>query len=314
MVHQTKIAWLACGLTLASFTTAGAHTIAVYDGNNYAAVGAAQPTPTTVSITSIPAISRVNAGSNDGSSATTTYDISDTGMSFGTHQLLSGAMFSSTSSAANINFTANVDLHYEVSGTFSTVGQLWTPSHIPTGGLTVSLSESSDPPQPLFSYHQPPNSGEAPFDFNFDTAGGSQSGTLRSGRNYLFSFSAHLQSTGPGAAASASGHVSFALGVPGDFNGDGNVGFDDLVVLARNYTADGPNVTYATGDVNQDNNVGFDDLLILARNYGRSLNTQTVAIPATVPEPAVATLFVPAAVLLLRRRRAHGSSGRRPKQ
>jgi len=54
--------------------------------------------------------------------------------------------------------------------------------------------------------------------------------------------------------------------LPGDADGDGLVGFDDLVILARDYGKPG---TFAQGDFNGDGFVGFDDLVILARNYGR---------------------------------------------
>lgn len=56
----------------------------------------------------------------------------------------------------------------------------------------------------------------------------------------------------------------------GDFNNDVSVGFDDLVLLARNYGQTG---TFADGDFNNDGSVGFDDLVILARHYGRASGT-----------------------------------------
>ena len=59
--------------------------------------------------------------------------------------------------------------------------------------------------------------------------------------------------------------VKYAL--YGDANLDGQVGFDDLVLLARNYGKD--NADWDQGDFNYDGHVGFDDLVRLARNYGR---------------------------------------------
>ena len=56
--------------------------------------------------------------------------------------------------------------------------------------------------------------------------------------------------------------------IPGDANLDGNVGFPDLVLLARHYGA--TNVGWDVGDFNFDAKVGFDDLVTLARHYGKT--------------------------------------------
>ena len=72
--------------------------------------------------------------------------------------------------------------------------------------------------------------------------------------------------------------------LPGDANGDGSVGFDDLVILARNYGKPG---TFAQGDFNGDGMVGFDDLVILARNYGRKA-TAAMELPLRRPARALA--------------------------
>lgn len=92
----------------------------------------------------------------------------------------------------------------------------------------------------------------------------------------------------------------------GDANLDGSVGFDDLVILARDY---GKSATFAQGDFNGDGTVGFDDLVILARNYGKSVNANppppavTANLQAAVvPEPTCLGLLG-VAVALLRRRR-----------
>lgn len=53
--------------------------------------------------------------------------------------------------------------------------------------------------------------------------------------------------------------------IPGDFNLDGQVDFDDLDILSRNWQQ--ANRTRATGDANGDGRVDFDDLDILSRNW-----------------------------------------------
>ena len=99
----------------------------------------------------------------------------------------------------------------------------------------------------------------------------------------------------------------------GDANHDGSVGFDDLVILARNYGTS--NATFEHGDFNGDGNVGFDDLTILARNYGQTLTAAQLAqldpafradveqAFAELPEPSLSALVSIAAVPLLHRPR-----------
>lgn len=53
----------------------------------------------------------------------------------------------------------------------------------------------------------------------------------------------------------------------GDSSNAGNVGFDDLLMLAHNYSASSGS-DWASGDMNYDGSVGFDDLLALAQDYG----------------------------------------------
>jgi len=55
--------------------------------------------------------------------------------------------------------------------------------------------------------------------------------------------------------------------LPGDANFDGTVGFDDLLILARNYGKSG-DVGFVNGDFDMDRKVDFGDLVTLARNYG----------------------------------------------
>lgn len=73
-----------------------------------------------------------------------------------------------------------------------------------------------------------------------------------------------------GNALAAPATLTFKVN-PGDTDQDGDVDFDDLLVLAQNYGTSGKN--YAGGNVNYDGAgaVGFDDLLLLAQNYGTSL-------------------------------------------
>jgi Ca2+-binding EF-hand superfamily protein len=51
-----------------------------------------------------------------------------------------------------------------------------------------------------------------------------------------------------------------------DFNKDGKVDFDDLLILAQNYGKPG----FEGGDANADGKVDFDDLLLLAQRYNSS--------------------------------------------
>lgn len=89
----------------------------------------------------------------------------------------------------------------------------------------------------------------------------------------------------------------------GDVNGDGTVGFDDLLTLGQNFGRSG--ATYAIGDLDGNGNVDFGDLLLLAQNFGGTLSAADwSALPAfaPVPEPAALALL-PIAALLVRRRR-----------
>lgn len=56
----------------------------------------------------------------------------------------------------------------------------------------------------------------------------------------------------------------------GDFNRDGTVGFDDLLLLAQNYGAV-DTATFSKGDIDYDRSVDFDDLLAFAQRYGATL-------------------------------------------
>lgn len=88
--------------------------------------------------------------------------------------------------------------------------------------------------------------------------------------------------------------------LPGDVNGDGSVGFDDLIVLARNYGK--TNATWADGDFDGDGKVDFADLIILARHYGQhALSNQLAAVELAAPlqiAPGLAELPEPSQMLL----------------
>lgn len=101
----------------------------------------------------------------------------------------------------------------------------------------------------------------------------------------------------------------------GDATLDGNVNFDDLLLLAQHYGDTSSIKSWATGDFNGNGLSNFDDLLALAQNYaaaGLSLTeehrlegpfaTDWAMARAMVPEPILSGVLV-AGVLLRRSRR-----------
>jgi hypothetical protein len=70
------------------------------------------------------------------------------------------------------------------------------------------------------------------------------------------------------ADVDSAGKVTLSYRVVGDINGDGTVGFADLLTLAQNYNGIGKD--WAHGDLNYDGAVGFADLLSLAQHYNQT--------------------------------------------
>jgi hypothetical protein len=72
---------------------------------------------------------------------------------------------------------------------------------------------------------------------------------------------------------------SITVRIPGDINGDGKVGGDDLIIIARSFGAYGPNFVYPgsppsprwnlDADIAGDNRVDGEDLILAARNFGK---------------------------------------------
>jgi len=95
-------------------------------------------------------------------------------------------------------------------------------------------------------------------------------------------------------------HFQAALSEFGDANGDGQIGFADLVALAQHY---GQNVnTFKSGDFDDNGKVDFADLVTVAQHYGGSFNPQSAA-PVSVPEPGMIAIAAPLALLLFTKRR-----------
>ena len=93
-----------------------------------------------------------------------------------------------------------------------------------------------------------------------------------------------------------------------------------MVTVARNYGQSNPQFGWVDGDFLDQERVGFDDLLMVARNYGGAASTTSQLAPfdpairgdverafAEVPEPSAALLFISFGAILTRRRRTVGS-------
>lgn len=106
----------------------------------------------------------------------------------------------------------------------------------------------------------------------------------------------------------------------GDATLNGQVNFDDLLILAQNYNTTVGNPSWAIGNFNGDANVNFDDLLALAQNYnfgvslmgedalaqagGSQFMTDLALARSLVPEPMSLSAVGGLALVAGRRRRA----------
>lgn len=205
--------------------------------------------------------------------------------------------------------------------------------------LGLDVSSLSGPHDLLLGLHDPLKTGSAldSVELTLKTEGNVVSDTLlrdvNSALNYFGDRVIDLGAAG-GAASPVNLDFSFILtahnpedgllanfvlgtvaSAAGDTNHDGQVGFDDLVTLARHYGM-ATGAKWEDGDFNNDGSVGFDDLVLLARHYGQSLGSvQTATLQpsfraavaqafAQVPEPSTLGLVALAAGGLLIRRRS----------
>ena len=106
--------------------------------------------------------------------------------------------------------------------------------------------------------------------------------SLTPGVTYYYQITA-LDSSGEGARSSEASAATF---IAGDVDGDGTVGFADLLRLAQNYNASP--ATWAQGDLNADGTVNFADLLLLAQSYGHTAATSAAALPTAAAQTPLA--------------------------
>ena len=89
---------------------------------------------------------------------------------------------------------------------------------------------------------------------------------------------------------------------PGDVDLDGNVDFEDFLVVANNFGGTG---NWTNGDFDCNRQINFQDFLTLAENFGYSASEEMVAA-ASVPEPTTFSLaFLASIFVALRTRRKH---------
>ena len=91
--------------------------------------------------------------------------------------------------------------------------------------------------------------------------------------------------------------VALAL-LPGDVDGDGFVGGDDLTIVLSNWGLDGQ--TREQGDLTGDGFIGGDDYSEVLTYWGTGIGLG--AVLASVPEPTVLLLLSLASTLFFRRR------------
>lgn len=83
--------------------------------------------------------------------------------------------------------------------------------------------------------------------------------------------------------------------LPGDLDGDGDVGFGDFLTLRAHFGSEG---SYAQGNINLRNGVNFVDFVVLADNYRK-----TPSAVASIPEPTGAFLVLLGLPFLIPNRR-----------
>ncbi len=111
-------------------------------------------------------------------------------------------------------------------------------------------------------------------------------------------------------------NLLLACSLPGDVDDDGEVDFQDFLVLQAGYGAT-TGAERSDGDLDDDNDVDFQDFLVLQAHYGDMCDTlaaATSASAASVPEPASWLMcLVGAAALAIRAfaRRAASKPSRR---
>lgn len=107
-----------------------------------------------------------------------------------------------------------------------------------------------------------------------------------------------------GAALSSCDGICAFIAAPGDFNLDGDVNFDDYLILSDNH-GDGDGMTWVHGDANGDGVVDDNDFWIWQDYNGQTFNYGgTASSLASVPEPSTILMTLCAfAPPFLRRRR-----------
>ena len=94
-----------------------------------------------------------------------------------------------------------------------------------------------------------------------------------------------------------------ATPIPGDLNGDGYVGLDDLQFILDHWNQSVTPGDPLQGDIDGNGYVGLDDLQVILDNWNAGTPASPVSSLIAVPEPATALLMVTAATGLLHRRR-----------
>jgi serralysin len=142
-------------------------------------------------------------------------------------------------------------------------------THIPSGQTyTMTTPLGTEDFTPTFTAEVTPN-GSGGFTGSLD-----RDGTYRVTR-----FNGGIADVAGNALAATTPWFNFSF-LRADFNEDGTVNFDDLLILAANYNQSGR--THAVGDADYSQVVNFDDLLILAAAYNTSVSGVGVG-PANAP-------------------------------